>query len=216
MEKGSEKERKKLARKESIIDAAESVINDRGFDSATMEEIAAKAGLGKGTLYLHFKSKVAIYLAICERGSRLLNRKMGKVLMQDVKGLEMVEKMGHVYLQFIQKNPLYFNAFNFYEGILDEEKFADSPMISRCEENAREAMTFIVRALQIGIQDGSIKDTIDPKELGLIIWGASKGVVHMAYLKQGHHHYRFLDEVEFSLQSLVENLIRLIGSGIKK
>lgn len=216
MKELSRKERERLARKESIIDAAESVIHERGFDSATMEEIAEKAELGKGTLYLHFKSKVSIYLAICDRGSRLLNREMGKVLMQEISGLEMVEKMGQVYLQFIQNNPLYFSAFNYYETILDEEKYAGSPMISRCEENAREAMTYIVRALQIGMQDGSIKDTIDPKELGLIIWGSSKGVMQMAFMKQKQRHHPFLDEVEFSFQSLIEHFIQLIGSGIEK
>lgn len=202
-------------RREAIVDAAEQVIGEQGFNSATMEEIAEVAELGKGTLYLHFKSKVSIYLAICERGSRLLNQEMGKVLTKDLNGLQMVENIGQVYLNFIQKNPLYYNAFNYYESILDLEEYSNSQIVGQCEENAAEAMTFIVRALQVGMQDGSIKDTIDPKELGLIIWAASKGVMHMAFMKNKVKYHKFLDEVEVSFESLTQNFINLIGSGIE-
>lgn len=215
MKELSRKEREKLMRREAIIDAAEQIIGEQSFNSATMEEIAEKAELGKGTLYLHFKSKVSIYLAICERGSKLLNHEMGKVLTEDLNGLQIVEKIGQVYLSFIQENPLYFNAFNYYESILDQEKHSDNPMIEKCEDNASEAMTFIVRAIQIGMQDGSIKDSIDPKELGLIIWGASKGVMHMAFMKQKQQHHKFLEGVEVSFESLMRNFIMLIGSGIQ-
>ncbi len=216
MKELSRKEREKLRRREAIIDAAEHVIGEQGYNSATMEEIAEMAELGKGTLYLHFKSKVSIYLAISERGSRLLNKEMSKILTKDLNGLQMVENIGQVYLNFIQKNPLYFNAFNYYESILDQEEYSDSPIIEQCEENASEAMTFIVRSLQVGMQDGSIKDTIDPKELGLIIWAASKGVMHMAFMKHKLKYHKFLNEVEVSFESLIKNFINLIGSGIQK
>jgi TetR/AcrR family transcriptional regulator len=216
MKEYSRKEREWIARKELIVDAAEAVISQRGFDSATMEEIADRAELGKGTLYLHFKSKVAIYLAICERGSTKLNRKFSQVFTGKMTGLEMIKKIGVIYLEFIRKNPLYFNAFNYYETILDEEKFAQSQVAKECEENAREAMTYIVRALQIGMQDGSIKDSFDPMQLGLMIWSASKGVMHMAFMSQQRRHHILLDGVELNVESLVENFIHLIQEGIKK
>ena len=216
MQELSRKERERLKRRELIIDVAEDIIQQYGFDGSTMEQIAEEAELGKGTLYLHFKSKVSIYLAICDRGSKKLNAELGKVILQDVDGLEMVRKLGYTYLEFIRQNPLYFNAFNYYESIMDDEKYGDNPMLKQCEENAREAMTYIVRAMQIGMHDGSIDDSVDPKELGLIIWGASKGVVHVALLKEKHNHHVFLDEVEFSFHSLMENFIRMISSGIKK
>lgn len=215
MKELSRKEREKLRRREAIIDAAEQIIGEQGFNSATMEEIAEKAELGKGTLYLHFKSKISIYLAICERGSGKLNREMGKVLTKDLTGLQMVENIGQVYLNFIQDNPLYFNAFNYYESILDHEDYSNSAIVGKCEENASNAMTLIVRSLQVGMQDGSIKDSIDPNELGLIIWAASKGVMHMAFMKQKIQHHKFLDEVEVSFESMIQNFINLIGSGIK-
>jgi TetR/AcrR family transcriptional regulator len=216
MKKISRKERERIARKEAIIDAALAVISEKGFEAATMDEIAETAELGKGTLYLHFKSKTSIYLAICERGSRILNRSMAKVLTLDIKGIDMVEKLGEVYLEFIQNEPVYFIAFNYYENILEDENIEEDEIAKKCEENAHEAMTYIVRALQIGMQDDSIKDIYDPKELGLIIWGASKGVMHIAFLKQKKHHLKVLDEVDFSLQSLIKSFIQLVGTGMKK
>ena len=210
------KEREKLARREAIIDAALEIISEKGFEGVTMDDLAEKAELGKGTLYLHFKSKTSIYLAICERGSTLLNQQMAKVLAMDLPGLKMVEELGQTYLEFIQAQPIYFIAFSYYENIIDQEIIEESEIAVRCEENAQQAMTYIVRALQIGMQDGSIKDDYDPKELGLIIWGASKGVMHVAFLKQKKHHMKVLDEVDFSLKSLVNGFIRLIGSGMKK
>ncbi|WP_069131095.1 TetR/AcrR family transcriptional regulator [Rhodohalobacter halophilus] len=215
MKELSRKERERLRRRELIIDVAEEVIHQHGFKSSTMEQIAEGAELGKGTLYLHFKSKVSIYLAICDRGSKKLNRELAKVLATELSGLEMVREIGYTYLRFIQKNPLYFSAFNYYENILDDDKYNDSPMIKVCEENAREAMTYIVRAMQIGIQDGSIDGGINPKELGLVMWGASKGVVHVALLKNKRRHMAILDDVEFSFDSLMESFIQLMSSGIK-
>ena len=173
MQKLSRKERERIARKEHILDVAELIILERGFESATMEEIADKAEVGKGTLYLHFKSKSAIYLGICERGSSLLNIEMSKVLLEEVPGMILVEKIGDTYLNFVQRNPVYFHAFNYYETILNDDTIANSETVLRCEKSAKEAMTYIVRALQIGMQDGSIKNIFEPRELAIIIWGAS-------------------------------------------
>lgn len=208
------KERERSERRETIIDAAEAVINEKGFDAATVDEIAERAELGKGTLYLYFKSKASIYLAISERGSKILNSEMAKILTLDLTGLEMLRKLGEEYLKFIQTNPIYFNAFAFYENMMDQQKLAESEIAQNCEKHAQDAMTYIVRALQIGMQDGSIDSSYDPKELGVIIWGASKGIVQMAFLKNKGHYYKMLDEIDFSLESLIVSFIELIGSGI--
>lgn len=209
------KERERKARKELIIDVTERIIEERGFENITMDEIAEKAEMGKGSLYLYFKNKTSIILAICERGSRILNQSMSQVLTMDLTGLQMIEKLGQSYFQFIKDNPLYFNAFNYYEGLKNRDALSGSQMAKMCEENARQGMTYIVRSLQIGMQDGSIDSSYDPKQLGLIIWGASKGIVHMAYMKQREDHMPVLDEIDFSLESLIETFMQLVGQGMK-
>jgi AcrR family transcriptional regulator len=54
-------------RRSQILDAAEGVFTRKGFDEARMEDIAGKTGLSKGTLYLYFKSKDDLILAILDR-----------------------------------------------------------------------------------------------------------------------------------------------------
>jgi AcrR family transcriptional regulator len=48
-------------RRAEILDAAYRVFAERGFEQATMAEIAAVAGVAKGTLYLYYPSKQDIY-----------------------------------------------------------------------------------------------------------------------------------------------------------
>lgn len=209
------KERERNARKELIIDVTEKIIEERGFENITMDMIAEQAEMGKGSLYLHFKNKTSIILAICDRGSTSLNHSMSKVITEEITGLQMVEKLGQTYFEFIKDNPLYFNAFNYYESLINRDALDENPMAKKCEENARQAMAYIVRSLQIGMQDGSIDSSYNPKELGLIIWGASKGIVHMSYMKQKEQHISLLDDVEFSLESLISAFMQLVGQGMK-
>jgi AcrR family transcriptional regulator len=54
-------------RKAQILNAAEGVFTKRGFNEARMDDIAEKTGLSKGTLYLYFKSKDDLIIAILER-----------------------------------------------------------------------------------------------------------------------------------------------------
>jgi AcrR family transcriptional regulator len=54
-------------RRQAILAAATSVFAQHGFDAATTDEIARAAGLSKGGLYWHFKSKDAILAALLEQ-----------------------------------------------------------------------------------------------------------------------------------------------------
>jgi AcrR family transcriptional regulator len=54
-------------RKGQILSAAEDVFSRKGFDNARMDDIAEETGLSKGTLYLYFKSKDELIVAILDR-----------------------------------------------------------------------------------------------------------------------------------------------------
>jgi len=54
-------------RKSQIITAAEDVFTKKGFAEARMDDIADETGLSKGTLYLYFKSKDDLIIAILDR-----------------------------------------------------------------------------------------------------------------------------------------------------
>ena len=69
------KEREKEHRREEIISSAEKVFFEKGLQTATMDEIAERAELGKSTLYLYYKSKEDLYLAVLLRGTEILLQK---------------------------------------------------------------------------------------------------------------------------------------------
>jgi AcrR family transcriptional regulator len=54
-----------------ILDGARSVFLANGFDGASMNDIARAAGVSKGTLYVYFDSKEALFEALVRRGSCL-------------------------------------------------------------------------------------------------------------------------------------------------
>ncbi len=54
-------------RKYQILNAAEQVFTKKGLDLTRMDDIAEETGLSKGTLYLYFKSKDDLIIAILDR-----------------------------------------------------------------------------------------------------------------------------------------------------
>ena len=59
-----------VSTRQRILDAAESLFADRGFEGAAMRDIAAGASLNPASLYNHFSSKQALFEAVLERGLR--------------------------------------------------------------------------------------------------------------------------------------------------
>ena len=49
-----------------ILTAAMKVYSQKGYHAATIEQIAAQAGVGKGTIYLYFKGKEGLTIALVE------------------------------------------------------------------------------------------------------------------------------------------------------
>ena len=56
--------RRKDARPQEILEAALAVFAEKGFAAARMEQIAARAGVSKGTIYLYFDSKEGVFRAL--------------------------------------------------------------------------------------------------------------------------------------------------------
>jgi AcrR family transcriptional regulator len=52
------------ARRQAILDAALIVFAERGFEAARLDDIAARVGIAKGTLYLYFADKEALFEAL--------------------------------------------------------------------------------------------------------------------------------------------------------
>lgn len=53
--------------RERILDAAEAIFAERGYDGTTLRDVAASVGLRNPSLYNHFDSKESLYAAVLER-----------------------------------------------------------------------------------------------------------------------------------------------------
>src|SRR5438552_5182133 len=59
--------RRKAARPGEIVGAALAVFAEKGFAAARLDEIAARAGVSKGSLYLYFATKEELFRAVVEQ-----------------------------------------------------------------------------------------------------------------------------------------------------
>src|SRR5436190_22190339 len=64
------KEKQRREREELIIQAAEEVLQEKGYYETSMDEIAARVGIAKGTVYLHFASKEDLVVALFQQDTQ--------------------------------------------------------------------------------------------------------------------------------------------------
>ena len=65
---GTPRKRRKEARPSELTAAALELFVEKGFAATRLEDVAAHAGVSKGTLYLYFDSKEALFKAVIEEG----------------------------------------------------------------------------------------------------------------------------------------------------
>jgi AcrR family transcriptional regulator len=70
----SRKEKRALARRNQILDAATKVFAEKGFQKATTREIAETAEISEGTIYNYFENKDELLLGLLDRISDIQNR----------------------------------------------------------------------------------------------------------------------------------------------
>lgn len=88
-----------------ILDAAEQVFADKGFEAAKLQDISARAGLSMGTIYAIFPGKTELFTALLEtRGQELLGL-VRDVTRADPPPRETLERLIDVYLGYFVDHP---------------------------------------------------------------------------------------------------------------
>ena len=174
-----EKER----RRHEIIDAAEQVIGEVGFDDATMLQIARKARLSRALVYIYFKDKADLQFAIAERAGQQLQTRFHEAVARNKRGLDQIEAIGRAYLAFSQEFPVYFNAIALFESLMSNPK-VNSANLDACMAGQQEKMAVMVEAIQRGIADQSIRADIgDPLTTSITLWGFMHGIIQLSTTK---------------------------------
>lgn len=109
----SRKEREKAQRRKEIIDAAEKLFFEKGYDNVSMNDISKVVELSKATLYLYFENKEELFFAIVLRGAQIL---YGIVLRESKKARTSFEKLAafrDAYYEFSKEYSDYLKAYNY-------------------------------------------------------------------------------------------------------
>lgn len=81
-------------RRNEILDVAETLFNEQGYDKTSTNDILKKVGIARGTLYYHFESKEAIMDAIIDRyNNRIIEETQGIAENIQIPAIERLLKM---------------------------------------------------------------------------------------------------------------------------
>lgn len=91
--------------RDKILDAAETLFARRGFSGVGMREVAEAAGLGKSSLFHHFKTKVELYAATVGRLLDLIDTRLIRALAQGGTPLERFDRWLDTLIDILAEHP---------------------------------------------------------------------------------------------------------------
>lgn len=174
----STKERKvkeKEARREAILEAARSVFVEKGLRGSTVDEIAARAELGKGTIYLYFKIKEAIYMALIEKGLALLEKRLRSAVDPSLRADANLRRLSEAYYLFYKEEPHYFKLL-MYCNLEETKAILD---IEAVEQASLGCLSSVSAVIQKGIQEKVFSSKIVAVKAAAVLWAASLGVLFL-------------------------------------
>lgn len=176
------KQREKEKRRNEILDAAEELFFSQGLQQTTMDDLATRTELSKGTLYLYFRSKDEVYLGINVRAKKLMCEQMERAAGLPGKGREKVLALGRAYLGFSLEYPDYAQVMQ--SCMISEGELLDANVYAReAHEHGERALMLLFKALQTGQIDGSIKTSLDTRKTGLLLWAQLTGILQIMAAK---------------------------------
>lgn len=179
------RQEEKDRRRSEIVDAAEAVYAEVGWDAVTMDQVARRARLSRALVYVYFKDKADLHFALVERSLDTLRLRFEAARATRSRGIDEVEAIGRAYLAFARELPHYFDACARFQAHASPDGNLP-PNESACMTVGHRVHEVIVAALNRGIEDGSIRADIgDPYVTALSLWAFTHGVIQIAATKAG-------------------------------
>jgi AcrR family transcriptional regulator len=199
------RQEEKDRRRGEIVDAAENLYREVGWDAVTMDSVARSARLSRALVYVYFKDKRELHFAIVERAMRVLRGRFEDASSRARTGIEQIEAIGRAYMAYGLEFPHYFDAC----------ARSELRAMARPENGTQEAAALdigrkihevVVAALFAGQRDGSIRmDVGDPAVTSRVLWGFTHGLIQIAITKA-----ELLAEVGISVTQLTQQAIAMI------
>lgn len=99
------------AKPQRIIDAAIQLFAERPYHEVRMDDIAERAKVAKGTLYLHFKDKEALYQALMLEGLKGLAARLEECLTAQVTPEEKLLMLNRESIRYLERNHFFLDLF---------------------------------------------------------------------------------------------------------
>ncbi|MCK4750411.1 MAG: TetR/AcrR family transcriptional regulator [Bacteroidales bacterium] len=203
------KDREKQQRREEIVQAAEKVFFSNGFERSTMDDIAEQAELSKGTLYLYFKSKEDLHMAVARKAIVLLNTITNAVL--EVKGnaLEKLIHMGRACIRFSDTHPDHMKAIMTLEGFeLQSISYSLEEIQELIYKESPVGMVMLI--VEQGVKEKLIRADIAPHLIAHTLWMQVLSVIRFVTMKKS-----LFEMLDLSPAQVYESHFELVLNGIR-
>jgi TetR/AcrR family fatty acid metabolism transcriptional regulator len=188
-------------RKERILNSAIKIFGEKGFQNATIAEIAKDAGIGDATIYEYFRNKEDMLLAIPVEVTKELIPQIASHMM-GIKGApNKLRKFIWWYLDYIEKNPGYGSI------VLLELKTSKAYISTEAYQAARTFYKTVLDIIGEGQEEGSIKKEINVFLARSICVGAIEHIIIRWLLKDRKYSLtQYADQLADLLIAAFKNL----------
>ena len=191
---------KEPERRTQILASAIRIFGEKGFQNATIAEIAKDAGIGDATIYEYFKNKEDLLLAIPVEITKGLIPLINDHMMGIKGALNKLRKFIWWWLNYVEKNPGYGSI------VLLELKTSKTYVSNEAYQAARNFYKIVLDIIREGQEEGSIKKEINIYLARSICVGAIEHIIIRWLLK----------ERKYSLTQYADELADLLIDSLKK
>lgn len=215
------KEWEKAQREKRIVDIARDVFIEKGFENTSMPAIADAAGYNKRTIYLYFKDKEDLFMAVVLHCLVLLREQLASVthkIPADGAGLR---AFADAFFGYARDYPGFMDLIMVYESrhFVYHDAARQKAVRNRwsaCQAVSQEMADLATDALESAIQRGVLETDLPPRALMLVIWGQMLGVVKILRIRNKHFKSVFgLDQDELIDQFIGMMAASLAPDGLK-
>lgn len=169
------RERRKVERREAILDAAALVFGDKGAHAATMDDVAEAAEVSKGTLYLYFPSKDELIVALAHRPLDVVLVRFDEMSGEGLDGLTLLKRLVADHQETTHEHAAQLRVAIGSLCTAANLQGATPEAQRDYGDRVRRLRGHYLAAIQRGMADGSIRPDIDPEEVGAALWAGMFG-----------------------------------------
>jgi len=201
------KERERENRRNTILKAARKLFFDRGFKSVTVDNIAEKSEVSKGSIYLCFESKEEIYTQILIAENIALYERVKNFTAIEASASQLLQEFARIYVDYFLNDKELFRilmTFMMQTGHMHLTQQQSAELIRSTNQN----ITILSQIIRKGIDSGEFAPVDNIRQMQNAIWGMLNGIISL-YLFIGNpikRMERIHSTVQESLNIMIQGL----------